>query len=359
MVTQAVDSNITALIDDLFALQDRLRTADDDALQDFVNAYLLLNRRIIERALEAWLSTPEEELQALRSEHRELDQSATSHSFSSIATDALRHAQQALATPTGRALLSVTDDNLHMLDRMLGFAKYLAHTDDLELQWSPVSRMLDNPDVPTLVERVRAELAPPPDVSATWEQAEPEPTATGEPEQSDGRAEYRPSATISRDYWTVEDHLGYDFYADAVAAFIQHPDTRPPLTIGIKAPWGAGKTSLMRMIRARLDPDPDTTLHQLREVKPISNKDVLRATRESRQERTVAVGGMEASSTGDRRATVWFNAWMYQSAEQVWAGLADAIITQLTARMPRRERERFWAQLNLRRIDGSVVRRRN
>ncbi|MGZ4232395.1 MAG: P-loop NTPase fold protein, partial [Solirubrobacteraceae bacterium] len=130
------------------------------------------------------------------------------------------------------------------------------------------------------------------------------------------------------------------------------------MTIGIKAPWGAGKTSLMRMIRARLDPHPDSTLHPVDEVKPISNKDVLRATRESRQERTVVVGDLEASSASDRRATVWFNAWMYQSAEQVWAGLADAIISQLTARMPRRERERFWAQLNLRRIDGSVVRRR-
>ncbi|MGZ4232394.1 MAG: hypothetical protein ACXVVQ_13340 [Solirubrobacteraceae bacterium] len=145
MVTQAVDSNISALIQDLFALQNRVRTANNDALQDLINAYLLLNRPIIERGLEAWAAAPEEELKAMLPEHRELDGSATTHSFSSIATDALRHAQQALATSTGRDLLQVTDDNLHMLDRMLEFAKYLARTDDLELQWSPVSRMLDNP----------------------------------------------------------------------------------------------------------------------------------------------------------------------------------------------------------------------
>jgi len=29
--------------------------------------------------------------------------------------------------------------------------------------------------------------------------------------------------------------------------------TSPPLTIGIKGPWGAGKTSLMRMVRERLE----------------------------------------------------------------------------------------------------------
>jgi hypothetical protein len=32
---------------------------------------------------------------------------------------------------------------------------------------------------------------------------------------------------------------------------------------------------------------------------------------------------------------------MYQSGEQVWAGLAHEVITQITGRMSRAERERF------------------
>jgi hypothetical protein len=51
------------------------------------------------------------------------------------------------------------------------------------------------------------------------------------------------------------------------------------------------------------------------------------------------------------KVTVWFNAWKYQSTEQVWAGLADSIVTQVAARMDPVERELFFLELNLRRQD--------
>jgi hypothetical protein len=60
----------------------------------------------------------------------------------------------------------------------------------------------------------------------------------------------------------------------------------------------------------------------------------------------------------DWRATVWFNPWMYQSGEQVWAGLAHEIITQVTDRLPLGDRERFWLRLNLARLDREALRRR-
>ena len=53
--------------------------------------------------------------------------------------------------------------------------------------------------------------------------------------------EYAAEPAIISDYWTVGDQLGYASYAEAIAEFIQHEDTRPPLTIGIKAPWGRGR----------------------------------------------------------------------------------------------------------------------
>jgi hypothetical protein len=58
------------------------------------------------------------------------------------------------------------------------------------------------------------------------------------------------------------------------------------------------------------------------------------------------------------RASVWFNPWTYQNHEQVWAGLAHAIITQVTDRLEPGDRERFWLRLNLARLDRLAVRRR-
>jgi hypothetical protein len=49
---------------------------------------------------------------------------------------------------------------------------------------------------------------------------------------------------------------------------------------------------------------------------------------------------------------------MYQTGEQVWAGLAHEIIKQTTDRMSWVDRERFWLELNLRRIDEQAVRRK-
>jgi hypothetical protein len=58
------------------------------------------------------------------------------------------------------------------------------------------------------------------------------------------------------------------------------------------------------------------------------------------------------------RPTVWFNPWMYQTGEQVWAGLAHEIIKQTTDRMSAAERENFWLRLNLGRVDEQAVRRK-
>ncbi len=169
----------------------------------------------------------------------------------------------------------------------------------------------------------------------------------------------RPSRTISRDYWVDEDTtLGHGIYADAIVEFIRHPETRPPLTIGIKAPWGAGKTSLMRMIRKQLDSDPERPLEESTR-KQLTNHQMLELLRRKPATRDRAlemrVSGQAADSS--TRPTVWFNAWKYQSAEQIWAGLGHEIIRQLTARMSRPERERFWARLNLRRLDEGRIRR--
>jgi len=58
---------------------------------------------------------------------------------------------------------------------------------------------------------------------------------------------------ITSDIWTTSDTLGYRRYAYALARFLGNDKTVAPISISIQAPWGGGKTSLMRMIRDMLD----------------------------------------------------------------------------------------------------------
>ncbi|MGA5300941.1 P-loop NTPase fold protein [Nucisporomicrobium flavum] len=199
------------------------------------------------------------------------------------------------------------------------------------------------------------------------------------------RTAFRPDMPITRDFWTADDTLGYAPYADAIAAFVRHRGTRPPLTIGVTAPWGAGKTSLMRMVQERLDPRADrerwkpTSLRLSDDARkalaprrardtdrPVTNRELLERTTEPPLDtddvdaRRLDVQPPHAERLPDAewRPTVWFNPWMYQSGEQIWAGLAYEIITQVTDRLAPADRERFWLALNLRRVDRQALRRR-
>jgi hypothetical protein len=165
----------------------------------------------------------------------------------------------------------------------------------------------------------------------------------------------RPSTMVSSDLSTDEDQLEYALYADAIASFIRDGRTRAPLTIGIKAPWGAGKTSLMKMIRKRLDPDPPRPQADAPRLKI---KDLWRQTRHKSPEEAADALEPEHLDPGERRTTIWFNAWKYQSGEQLWAGLAHAILTQASDRLKPVDRDRLWASLQLRRVSTDQVRRR-
>jgi hypothetical protein len=84
------------------------------------------------------------------------------------------------------------------------------------------------------------------------------------------------------------DQLGFGAYADALAELIDHPDTDTPLTIAISAEWGAGKTSLARLVERRLIARP----------------------RERRDPSHI---------------TCWFNAWMHDDAPHLGAAFAAEV----------------------------------
>lgn len=172
------------------------------------------------------------------------------------------------------------------------------------------------------------------------------------------QANVLPGTAITSDAWTARDDLEYELYAATIAAFIVDDRTRAPLTIGIKAPWGGGKTSLMRMIRRRLDPATEPTDASAgTSEKHLKVNELLRDTRGRTSEQAAQKLERDCQIEGASRTTIWFNAWKYQSSEQLWAGLAHAIVSQLEQRMTVIKRERFWASLHVRRLHPGAIRR--
>ncbi|MFX0202324.1 MAG: P-loop NTPase fold protein, partial [Candidatus Hodarchaeota archaeon] len=185
-----------------------------------------------------------------------------------------------------------------------------------------------------------------------------------------------PTPKVISDMWSTVDRLGYEPHARALATLITHKETRPPLTIGVKAPWGAGKTSLMRMVQSLLDGESEKTGMSAKqedgsEASPgsvavdgerqasLTYAQLLEILKDPKKPR-IKISPKKREGLYyeiDPRVTVWFNAWKYQNSEQIWAGLAHAIISQVTARLSPMDRELFWLQLHTRRVDVNQVRR--
>ena len=160
------------------------------------------------------------------------------------------------------------------------------------------------------------------------------------------------------------DELGYAAYARAIAEFLLDDDTHAPLSISIQAPWGVGKSSLMHQIREKLDPKAEREIPKggvidvsfvKKGLGPFLKLGDVRKLLESAGggDPKVAGGGIPR-----RLWTVWFNVRLYETSEQVWAGLVDAIVKQISDRLTPAERELFLLKLHLARIDDRVIRRK-
>ena len=176
---------------------------------------------------------------------------------------------------------------------------------------------------------------------------------------------------LESDIWTTNDNLNYKLYAIAIANFLTKPETKPPLSICIQAPWGGGKSSLMRMIQEQLDEKGAALAKQRIDFRTSTNvklKDIKKWAwsklfkkyrfKDSKKMESVKIPSFESKGFKIApKVTVWFNAWKYESTEQVWAGLADSIVREISSRLNPVEREWFFLELNLRRTDFNSIRR--
>jgi hypothetical protein len=101
--------------------------------------------------------------------------------------------------------------------------------------------------------------------------------------------------------------LGFRPLVDGLHALLNDEHTTLPLALAVTAPWGAGKSSLMRQLEERL--------------------------------KTPAPG------TRRRWYTVRFDAWKYEKSERMWAALAKAIYDDSQRAMSRRQRAWFRVRL--------------
>ena len=147
--------------------------------------------------------------------------------------------------------------------------------------------------------------------------------------------------------------------------------TAAPVVVGIHAPWGQGKSSLLRQIQARLDPElpqapggagrEPTYELRTRDGRPVDKGPITSAWAWKRLQQRVRENRLPYEMVpvdGVRKAiTVWFNPWMYENPDQVWAGLTQEITQSVMARLPEEQRRRLFFDLNLKRTGAEAMRR--
>ncbi len=167
-------------------------------------------------------------------------------------------------------------------------------------------------------------------------------------------------SSFHSDQPAVKDELDVNRYADAIARFVLHPQTSPPLTIGIHGPWGKGKSSFMELVESALVKHAEVNragntqkwtdlaarLIQAESVQAaIGNEQLTDDEKERRileyenSKEEVRTLWEEMKEAAEKNILpIWFNAWQFEDAKQTWAGLASEISEQMEALLPRRAR---------------------
>jgi WD40 repeat protein len=156
----------------------------------------------------------------------------------------------------------------------------------------------------------------------------------------------------------TEDTLDRQRLADAIADQISRTSgpTDGPLVVSIEGPWGSGKTTLMKLVRQRLSERQERPSPRPGRPRPLTPRAALALIRESGRERSPVAA--ERTAGPGSTVTIWFNPWVHQSGEQVWAGLMHEIVEGVSSVLYPTEsaRHRYWFARNLAHTDRHALR---
>jgi hypothetical protein len=171
-------------------------------------------------------------------------------------------------------------------------------------------------------------------------------------------------AALSGDQPADVDRLGMAPLATGLARLLLLPQTRP-LTVGLQAPWGWGKSSFASFVQSALirrapsnaGTDEATELEGIEAVlaglerSRAPDPEIARMRRNQGDRRKELLAVLERAAHRDV-ICVPFNAWRYEGSEQVWAGLARTITECLEAALsgPSRLRSRLAYAIHRRRV---------
>jgi hypothetical protein len=128
-----------------------------------------------------------------------------------------------------------------------------------------------------------------------------------------------------------------------------------PNVVTFEGPWGTGKTTVMRLVEARIAADP-VVVRTRRHMSVATARTILRTFGAPDDS-----GPVTAPDVYRGALTAWFNPWAHQSSEQVWAGLArsitDAAKPVLYPDGAENVAGAYWLTRNARRIDRYAVSR--
>lgn len=141
--------------------------------------------------------------------------------------------------------------------------------------------------------------------------------------------------------------------------------------VSIEGPWGSGKTTVMQLVRQRLDQQAAEAdragarrawpLRWIRELwvdrmLTVAEADwLLRGSGPGR----AGPAGARSGTSSPAPMTAWFNPWAHQSSEQVWAGLTAEILSAVGSALypDLRRGERYWLISNRDRLDRRYFKR--
>ncbi|MGD1704612.1 GUN4 domain-containing protein [Dapis sp. BLCC M229] len=123
----------------------------------------------------------------------------------------------------------------------------------------------------------------------------------------------------------TNDELGFTPYVVAMAEFLTHKDTKPPLTISIEGEWGSGKSSFMKQLETEVK----------KKSKELDREESKKVWQKIKKDRIIFSDVSDIYEFFRLRLkqetqTVWFNAWRHEKSESLWATFALSFLEQLS-----------------------------